>query len=352
MFALSDYDYHLPPKLIAQHPVDHRDRSRLLCLDRKSGDIRHRRFDDLARILKPGDLLVVNDTEVIPARLIGRKATGGRVEALLLHYPRLTSDGKIKTATCRCLLKAAKRPAVGSRIFFEDGVSATVMSFNRGFFSVTFFFSDDFGTMLNRIGQVPLPPYIQRDGGKTDRDDKASYQTVFAREKGAVAAPTAGLHFTDELINRLKTIGVQMVAITLHVGYGTFSPVRVDDIRKHRIHTESYRISAQAAKTINAARDEKRRIIAVGTTSCRTLEYTADHTGRIVPGDGVCDLFIYPGYQFKAIDALITNFHLPQSTLLMLVSALAGRERILFAYREAMENGYRFYSYGDAMFIG
>jgi S-adenosylmethionine:tRNA ribosyltransferase-isomerase len=295
---------------------------------------------------------VVNDTKVIPARIFGRKETGGRVEVLLLHYPNIMPDSEHGVAMCRCLIRASKRPGVGARIWLDDAASATVVRFDGGIFEIELSFDGDMDTILNRIGHMPLPPYIQRNDKKPQSDDTVTYQTIFAREKGAVAAPTAGLHFTPELINRLTSAGVHVVTITLHVGYGTFSPVRVDDIRDHQIHSEWYRISDRTASIINAAQAENRRIIAVGTTSCRTLEYAADQTGRIVSGDGVCDLFIYPGYRFKVIDALITNFHLPQSTLLMLVSALAGREQILAAYQAAIKNGYRFYSYGDAMFIG
>jgi len=352
MYALSDYNYHLPTAYIAQKPADRRDQSKLLCLDRESGHIHHRRFDDINQLLNPGDVLVVNDTEVIPARIFGRKETGGRVEVLLLHYPEIQHQKMVGTATCRCLMRASRRPSVGACILFEEDVSATVTGFDNGIFEVAFSFSGDFDTVLGKIGQIPLPPYIQRNTTNASCDDATTYQTVFAREKGAVAAPTAGLHFTFELIKQLSAKGVHLAKITLHVGYGTFSPVRVGDIRDHQIHTESYRISATAASAINDARADGRRVIAVGTTSCRTLEYAADHTGRVAPGDGGCDLFIYPGYRFKAINALITNFHLPQSTLLMLVSALAGREQILSAYETAMEKDYRFYSYGDAMFIG
>jgi len=352
MYTLSDYDYDLPKKYIAHQPATRRDRSRLLWLDRNSGRIRHRRFDDLVQLLQSGDVLVVNDTAVIPARIMGRKETGGRVEVLLLNYPGEELSNNSGTITFRCLIKASKRPAAGTRLFFKKGVTAIVTGFNDGIFEAAFSFTGDIDATLDQIGSVPLPPYIQRNSHNVSCDDPTAYQTVYARDKGAVAAPTAGLHFTPELLRNLKAIGVDIVPITLHVGYGTFSPVRVDDIRDHRIHTEPYRIPEKTAKAINNARTTNRRIIAVGTTSCRTLEYAVDHTGHIAPGAGMCDLFIYPGYRFKMTDALITNFHLPQSTLLMLVSALAGRDRILAAYREAIKIGYRFYSYGDAMFIG
>ncbi len=351
MYSLSDYDYHLPIKHIAQTPADRRDRSRLLRLCRKTGRTHHHRFDDLVHLLAPGDVLVVNNTEVIPARLFGRKETGGRVEVLLLNYPQARPDDATGRMTGRCLIRASRRPGVGTRIRLGDAATATVTGFDKGVFDIDLSFDGDMDAILNRIGHIPLPPYIQRNGDAPPCDDARAYQTVFAREKGAVAAPTAGLHFTPDLLNQLKSAGVQIVTITLHVGYGTFSPVRVDDIRDHQIHTEAYRISTPAARTINAARAAGHRIIAVGTTSCRTLEYAARPAGGVAPGRGMCDLFIYPGYRFKVVDALITNFHLPQSTLLMLVSALAGREKILAAYRAAIEQGYRFFSYGDAMFI-
>lgn len=352
MYILSDYDYNLPKECIAQQPAIRRDRSRLLWLDRGSNRIHHRRFDDLGQLLQPGDVLVVNDTAVIPARILGCKETGGRVEVLLLNYPGEEPSINSGTITFQCLIKASKRPAAGTRLIFKKGVTAIVTGFEDGIFEVSFTLTEDIDATLDEIGSVPLPPYIQRNGHNVPCDDPTAYQTVYARDRGAVAAPTAGLHFTPELLRNLETTGIDVVPITLHVGYGTFSPVRVDDIRDHRIHTETYRIPEKTAETINNARTTNRRIIAVGTTSCRTLEYAADDTGHVASGAGLCDLFIYPGYRFKVIDALITNFHLPQSTLLMLVSALAGRDRILAAYREAIKTGYRFYSYGDAMFIG
>ena len=352
MYALSDYDYCLPKRLIAQKPAARRDRSRLLWLEGNSDRIHHRRFDDLVQLLQPGDVLVVNDTAVVPARIMGRKATGGKVEVLLLNYPGKTSSANPSTITFQCLIKASKRPTAGTRLIFKKGVTAVVTGFTDGIFEATFSFTGNIDENLGQIGSVPLPPYINRDDPKAPCDDSATYQTVYARNMGAVAAPTAGLHFTPELLQNLKIIGVKIVPITLHVGYGTFSPVRVDDIRDHHIHTEPYRIPKKTAKTINNARVVKHRIIAVGTTSCRTLEYATNRNGHIVSGAGMCNLFIYPGYRFKMTDALITNFHLPQSTLLMLVSALAGRDRVLAAYREAIQTGYRFYSYGDAMFIG
>ncbi len=351
MYALTDYDYHLPKGCIAQMPVARRDRSRLLTLDRTAGLIHHRRFNDLAGLLQPGDVLVVNDTAVIPARLFGRKETGGKVEVLLLDYPEPAQSSESGSASFRCLIKSSKRPQNGSRLQFENAVTAVVHGFDDGIYEVVFSFPQPIDQTLEKIGSIPLPPYIVRQGSSGLTNDSASYQTVYAKAKGAVAAPTAGLHFTADLLQQLRAAGIDIVSITLHVGYGTFSPVRSKDIRNHPIHTEPYRIPEKTAKIINAARRDQRRIIAVGTTSCRTLEYASDDTGRVASGSGSCDLFIYPGYRFKAVDALITNFHLPQSTLLMLVSALAGRDRILAAYQEAIQKGYRFYSYGDAMLI-
>lgn len=352
MHKLSDYSYDLPENLIAQQPASRRDQSRLLWLDRGSNDIHHHRFNDLPRLLQPGDLLVVNDTAVVPARILGHKETGGRIEVLLLNYPGETPAINGGTVTFQCLIKASKRPPVGTALIFKKGVTAVVTGFQDGIFEANFSFRKNMDASLNEIGSVPLPPYIQRNGHAVPCDDSTSYQTVYAKNRGAVAAPTAGLHFTPQLLDQLKSAGIEIEPITLHVGYGTFSPVRADDIRDHRIHTEPYRIPEKTAHAINEARASGRRIVAVGTTSCRTLEYATGDTGRIVPGGGLCDLFIYPGHRFKVVDALITNFHLPQSTLVMLVSALAGRDRILSAYREAIKTGYRFYSYGDAMFIG
>lgn len=351
MYALTDYDYHLPNECIAQKPVTQRDRSKLLTLNRNSGHIRHRRFVDLVRLLHPGDVLVVNDTAVIPARILGRKETGGKVEVLLLDYPETAKSGRGGTPVFRCLIKASKRPQKGSRLYFKKGVTAIVKGFNNGIFEASFSFSQPIDETLEEIGSVPLPPYIERNDQNDSHDDSVLYQTVYAKAKGAVAAPTAGLHFTPDLLRRLKAGGIDIVSITLHVGYGTFCPVRSKDIRDHSIHTEPYQIPEETAQIINAARRAQRRIIAVGTTSCRTLEYVGDDAGQVSAGSGLCNLFIYPGYRFKVIDALITNFHLPQSTLLMLVSAMAGHEQILSAYREAIQKGYRFYSYGDAMLI-
>ncbi len=353
MFSLKDYTYSLPEDRIAQKPADRRDRSRLLVLDRRSGGLSHRIFADLPDLLQPSDLLVVNNTRVIPGRLPGRKETGGKVEVLILSGGNGRSGPADGDVVRDCLVKASKRPRPGARFFFDGGLSAEVIASNDHVHTLRFTCSEDFDRLLDRIGKMPLPPYIlkSRSDEYPERNDRAAYQTVYAEQKGAVAAPTAGLHFTPELMDTLREIGITIAPITLHVGYGTFVPVRVSDIREHRMHAEWYSIPAETAARINRARSEGNRVIAVGTTSVRTLEYASDDGGRVAEGSGRCDLFIYPGYRFKAVDAVITNFHLPESTLLMLVSAFADRERVLNAYRAAVENGYRFYSYGDAMLI-
>ncbi len=352
MFLLKDYDYELPAERIAQKPADRRDNSRLLCLNRKSGAVAHHVFSDLPGFLQPTDVLVVNNTEVIPGRLFGTKETGGRVEVLILNYGggrhRTDDDGGI---ICECLVKASKRPRPGTRFIFEYDLNAEVLETGEMRHLIRFSCSGNFEEILYKIGQIPLPPYIRRNGNPPPCHDERTYQTVYAAEKGAIAAPTAGLHFTDELLANIRNTGVQVVTVTLHVGYGTFVPVRVDDIRDHRMHEEWYCMPPETAETVNRAKDEGRRVIAVGTTSVRTLEYIARQTGRLRPETGECNLFIYPGYKFRIVDAMITNFHLPESTLLMLVSAFAGRENILNAYRTAVQEKYRFYSYGDAMLI-
>jgi S-adenosylmethionine:tRNA ribosyltransferase-isomerase len=353
MYALSDYNYPLPVELIAQKPAERRDQSNLLLLDRKAGKLSHHRFDVLDNFLNPGDVLVLNNTAVIPARLVGKKDTGGRVEVLICGF-----NGNCKPQTINedlvyeCLVKAAKPPRKGSLFYFEEGLTAKVIERRNGTYFVRFYSEGDFEILLDRIGEVPLPPYIRRSAELAPPcDDRAAYQTIYASEKGAIAAPTAGLHFTPELLKRLKAKGIVIVSITLHVGYGTFLPVRVEDIRSHQMHSEAYSIRGPAADKINSARSAGHRVIAVGTTCVRTLEHFSDSEGHVLAGSGCCDLFIYPGYRFKAVDAMITNFHLPKSTLLMLVSAFAGREFVLNAYKEAIKRKYRFYSYGDAMII-
>jgi S-adenosylmethionine:tRNA ribosyltransferase-isomerase len=349
MFSLNDYNYDLPEKLIAQKPVKKRDRSKLLLLNRKTGELSHREFSEIYKYLLPGDILIINNTEVIPGRLLGRKETGGKAEVLILDY----AGGKAGSGkfTSECLINASKRTRPGSFIFFGNGLKAEVTGFFDGVYSLKFYCSGDFESLLYKMGKIPLPPYIKRNENDSSFNDKTAYQTVYACEKGAVAAPTAGLHFTKELIEKLKSRGVEIAAITLHVGYGTFLPVRSSDIRDHRIHSERFFLPEATAAVINRARKEGRRIIAVGTTCVRTLEFASDKNGTVSSGNGTCNLFIYPGYKFKVVDAMITNFHLPESTLLMLVSAFAGRENVLGAYKCAIKNKYRFYSYGDAMLI-
>ncbi|SHJ26138.1 S-adenosylmethionine--tRNA ribosyltransferase-isomerase [Desulfatibacillum alkenivorans DSM 16219] len=350
-YSLASYDYELPEELIAQAPAEKRDASRLLRLDKNTGQTAHLQFAQAADLLQPGDLMVVNDTKVTPVRLFGKKETGGKVEALIIDYRPVAQAGPGEPFACECLVKASKRPKPGSRLFFDKGLKAKVLTAEDRICLLEFTCSTDPDAVLDEIAAIPLPPYIRRDGDAPPCNDRERYQTTYARHKGAVAAPTAGLHFTPELLDSIKAKGVEFVRITLHVGYGTFMPVRVDDVRKHKMHSEFYEISPDAALAINQAKDQGRRVVAVGTTSVRTLEYSSREEGRVVAGSGMCDLFIMPGFRFNIVDALITNFHLPQSTLLMLVSALAGRESILAAYKQAVENKYRFFSYGDAMFI-
>ena len=353
MCALSDYHYELPAELIAQKPNEQRDQSNLLVMDRKTGKLSHHRFTTLDNFLNPGDVLIVNNTAVIPGKLVGRKDSGGKVEVLICSFngnckPQTIKDGLVY----ECLVKAAKPSKPGSSFYFDEGLSAKVIERRDGTYFIKFYTEGDFEALLDRIGKVPLPPYIRRNPElEPPCDDRAAYQTVYASKKGAIAAPTAGLHFTPELLARLKAKGIAIVSITLHVGYGTFLPVRSEDIRSHCMHSEAYLIPVQAAETINSARAAGHRVVAVGTTCVRTLEYASDSGGDVRAENGCCDLFIYPGYVFKTIDAMITNFHLPQSTLLMLVSAFAGRGNVLNAYKEAIKKRYRFYSYGDAMFI-
>ena len=344
MTAMRRDDFHfiLPPGLIATEPPAERESARLMTIDRRSGIISETNISSLPELLRPADLLVLNDTKVIPARLYGYKSTGGKVEIFLVR--RLTGEGERWEA----LLRSSKPILPGAAIELPEEVLATVVSSGQEEARViSFSGADDFFAWLDRNGAVPLPPYIKRAPHEKDRD---RYQTVFAKERGAVAAPTAGLHFTESLLNSIKAGGVEVATITLHVGLGTFMPVRVEELSEHRMHSERYSIPGETVSAIARCRAAGGRVIAVGTTVARTLEYAAD--GNIpVAGDGEADIFICPGYEFKVVDALITNFHLPESTLLMLVSAFAGREMILDAYRRAVESGFRFYSYGDAMFI-
>jgi len=352
MYSIKDYDYHLPEENIAQQPAAQRDQSRLLKVGRKTGSLGHGSFSGLPQYLSASDVLVVNNTEVVPARLVGRKETGGRVELLLLNYTSFAArNASGNGVEIDCLVKASKRPRIGSRFIFEAGLRAEVVGIDGMQQRVRFSYEGDFERLLYSIGKVPLPPYIRRAGNDKGMDDHMHYQTIYASQKGAVAAPTAGLHFTGNTLEQLKKKGVKVVEITLHVGYGTFSPVRVSDIRQHAMHAERFSISEKTAGVINQARKAGHRVVAVGTTCVRSLEFASNADGEVASGSGSCDLFIYPGYRFKVVDAMVTNFHLPQSTLLMLVSAFAGRENILAAYRTAIEKGYRFYSYGDAMLI-
>ncbi|MDA3790592.1 MAG: tRNA preQ1(34) S-adenosylmethionine ribosyltransferase-isomerase QueA [Desulfobacula sp.] len=353
MYLLSDYDYELPEKQIAQVPCKDRSGSKLLHIDRKNNGLNHYLFRNLTDLLMPGDLLVVNNTRVIPARLMGKKSTGGRVEVLVIDYSiGLANLEKIGFFQCDCLIKASKSPKQGAILYLGDKIKAQVVQVKGYVTEVRFLGGAKFIDFLKNSGHIPLPPYIKRaDDINLAEQDKESYQTVYAAAEGAVAAPTAGLHFTKSLITDLEAKGVEFANITLHVGYGTFVPVRVDDIRDHQIHSEFFTMSREAAKKINKARQEKRRVIAVGTTSVRTLEFLADENGCVTPGSGMCDLFIYPGYTFKCVDAMITNFHLPQSTLLMLVSAFYDRKKMIQAYETAIKEDYRFFSYGDAMLI-
>ncbi len=354
MYTLDDYDFDMPEALIAQRPAARRDQSRMMTLDRHRGAVGHHRFFELPDLLDAGDLLVLNNTRVIPARLHGRKATGGKVEVLVLDGADGMADQRDKGCfVSDCLVKASKRPQPGSRLFFGGDLQAEVLASQTEIHTLRFYFPGGrFEDLLAQAGEMPLPPYIRRSGNDTAAAaDQQRYQTVYAKQAGAVAAPTAGLHFSDELLARLAAKGVQMVELTLHVGYGTFLPVRVDDIRNHRMHAEHYVISAKAADRINGHRRQGGRIIAVGTTCVRSLEFATDDGGRLHAGSGPNDLFIYPGYRFRMVDGMITNFHLPRSTLLMLVAAFAGRENTLAAYRAAVHRRYRFFSYGDAMLI-
>jgi S-adenosylmethionine:tRNA ribosyltransferase-isomerase len=348
---VSDFDFDLPAELIAQEPPPTRGGSRLLVLHRARGDVLHTVFSVLPDLLAPGDLLVVNDTRVFAARLLGhRTPSGGAVECLLVAKVDDGADGQRWEA----LMHPGQKLKPGARVVFEGVHPIEGEVLERRFYGrrVIRLWTRDGSPVddaVDAIGHVPLPPYIHRP----DRDsDRERYQTVFAKQRGSVAAPTAGLHFSDDLLARLDARGVARAAVTLHVGYGTFQPVRVDDVEQHRVEPERYEIGEAAALAINRARDQGRRVIAVGTTTTRTLEAAAQaHGGRIVPGRGTADLFIYPGHRFAVIDGLLTNFHLPRSSLLMLVAAFAGRERVLAAYREAIDRRYRFYSYGDAMLI-
>ena len=335
-----DFDYYLPKELIAQTPLKERDHSRLLIMDRKTGELTHERFDNIINYLNKGDVLVVNNTKVLPARLIGNKIdTDAVIEVLMLKD--LGND------TWECLSKPAKRVKVGTVIKFSDELSCECTSIGEdGIRHFKFIYNGIFLEILDRLGEMPLPPYIHEKLKEKDR-----YNTVYAKELGSAAAPTAGLHFTIELLDKIKEKGIKVEYITLHVGLGTFRPVEVEDVTKHKMHSEFYEMSKETADVLNKAKKENRRIIAVGTTTTRTLETIMNLYNEFKECSGWTDIFIYPGYEFKAIDSLITNFHLPKSTLVMLVSAFSSKENILNAYEEAVKEKYRFFSFGDAMFI-
>lgn len=338
---VKDFYFDLPQELIAQDPLENRASSRLLVLDRSTGEVEHRKFRDILEYLNPGDCLVINDTKVIPARLIGSKeGTDAKIEVLLLK--RKEND------IWETLVKPGKKAKPGTVIRFGDGIlKGTVVDVvEEGNRLIQFSYEGIFEEILDQLGQMPLPPYITHQ-----LKDKNRYQTVYAKHEGSAAAPTAGLHFTKELLQEIKDRGVKIAHVTLHVGLGTFRPVKVENVLDHHMHSEFYVVEESEAEKINSTKREGGRVICVGTTSCRTIESASDENGVLKAGSGWTDIFIYPGYQFKILDCLITNFHLPESTLVMLVSALAGREHVLAAYEEAVKERYRFFSFGDAMFI-
>jgi len=341
---LSDFDYRLPDDRIAQFPLERRDDSRLMLLDRRGGAVEHRSFRELDTLLAPGDLLVLNDTRVRSARLFGTKASGGRVELLLLAR---SEGGENRWVGW---IKSSRSPRVDTILELDGGLRARVVAREDERFVLEFPSQVDLPRHLERFGSLPLPPYIERSDGAQSAD-RERYQTVYAQEEGAVAAPTAGLHFTPALLARLRKRGVEVARLTLHVGPGTFQPVRVDRVSEHRMHAESFELPTRTVEAVTRTRAAGGRVVAVGTTVVRTLESRALPDGSLTPGTGECDLFIYPGFTFRVVDAMITNFHLPRSTLLMLVAAFAGREPMLQAYRTAIEQRYRFYSYGDAMLL-
>lgn len=338
---VKDFDYKLPEELIAQDPLEDRSGSRLMVLDKKTGEVEHHNFKEITKYLSPGDCLVLNNTKVIPARLFGiKEGTEAKIEILLLK--RREND------IWETLVKPGKKAKLGAKISFGEGLlkGEVIDVVEEGNRLIQFQYEGIFEEILDKLGQMPLPPYITHQ-----LKDKNRYQTVYAKHDGSAAAPTAGLHFTPELLEEIKQMGVSIAEVTLHVGLGTFRPVKVENVLEHHMHSEFYQITQEAADKINAAKAAGKRVVSVGTTSTRTVESAADENGILTAKSGWTDIFIYPGYRFKVIDALITNFHLPQSTLVMLVSALAGREHILDAYRIAVEERYRFFSFGDAMFI-
>ena len=337
---VTDFDYDLPKELIAQTPIEKRDESKLMVLDRSNETIEHKKFKDIVEYLKPGDVLVRNNTKVIPARLYGKKVTGANVEFLLLN--------NIEGDIWECIVRPGNKLHVGAKVIFGDGLlrAEVLDTMEGGTRKVKFSYEGIFNEILDKIGLMPLPPYIHES-----LKDNNRYQTVYAKYDGSAAAPTAGLHFTEELLQKLQRMGVEIANVTLHVGIGTFRPVKEENVEEHKMHTEHFYIKKEDVEKINNAKKEGRRVIAVGTTSCRVLETIADENGFVKETEEDTGIFIYPGYKFKCLDGLITNFHLPQSTLLMLVSALAGKDYIMRAYKEAVKEKYRFFSFGDAMFI-
>jgi S-adenosylmethionine:tRNA ribosyltransferase-isomerase len=360
---VSEFHYDLPRELIAQEPLADRAASRLLHLDRLSGELRDRTFREFPQLLRADDLVVFNNTRVFPARLYGRRS-GSRAQAVSPRNPAARDflQGRVEVLLTRqlsdspleweCLVHPGRKIGVRERLFFGERAELQAVVTARGSFGerrIRFDPVPDFFALVERLGHVPLPPYIAREDRPADRD---RYQTVYARERGSVAAPTAGLHFTSEILKQMRERGIETAEVTLHVGLGTFQPVRVEQVEEHKLHEERYCISPEAASRINDTLDAGRRVVAVGTTTVRTLEDSARHTGRVGAGSAEAEIFIYPGFRFRVVGALLTNFHLPQSTLLMLVCAFAGKERVLAAYRHAVEQKYRFYSYGDCMFVG
>ena len=338
---VSDFDFYLPEELIAQHPLEKRDESRLMVLDKKTGKIEHKRFYDIIDYLNKGDTLVLNNTRVMPARLIGEKEnTGGKIEFLLLK--------RVEGDKWECLAKPGKSAREGRRFTFGNGIlkAEVIEVLENGNRIVEFYYDGIFEQVLDSLGEMPLPPYIHEK-----LEDKERYQTVYSKEKGSAAAPTAGLHFTKELLKKIEDKGVNIVYLTLHVGLGTFRPVKVENIENHNMHSEFYMLSKESAEVINETKKRGNRVISVGTTSTRTLETIGDENGIVKEQSGWTNIFIYPGYKFKVVDNLITNFHLPESTLIMLVSTLAGKENVMNAYNIAVKEKYRFFSFGDAMFI-
>jgi S-adenosylmethionine:tRNA ribosyltransferase-isomerase len=359
---VSDFHYDLPPDCIAQEPLSDRAGSRLLYVTRRAGGWQDRMFREFPDLLRESDLLVVNNTRVFPARLFGRRS-GERAHALSAQNPAARDflQGRVEVLLTRqisvdpneweCLVRPGRKIGVGEKIFFGDPAELEAEVVERGGFGerrIRFQPVADFFAGVERLGHVPLPPYIGREDRSSDRE---RYQTVYARERGSVAAPTAGLHFSPEILERIRSRGIEVAEVTLHVGLGTFQPVRVDKVEDHKLHREWYEIPAESARLINSAKEQNRRVVAVGTTTVRTLEYGARASGTIEAGTGEADLFIYPGYEFRIVDALLTNFHLPESTLLMLVCALGGKGLVMNAYQHAVEGDYRFYSYGDCMFV-